>query len=867
MKKISFQYDQSLQNNFKALWTKYETEKVDNNFELLKTYLKTINTFSATDNSNEEVKNEKPEDILRFNVYTHFLQRYVIGCYDKKYLETTCRGLIAFPIQSNKENDEIKSKIPNVGYFYGIIKDSDNDGNCYGNYYSKRKSTLNKKKDVANFYNEQLYQLQSIAFNLGRIETQNIYYRGILEKHRKETEQQATRAAISQVMARNMSHNIGSHVLNRLTDGDYLMKLKVGKFKSYQPQPSITIEYKDLKPFQQIAIYNNYVKCRMDYLSDITFGTPLMHTHKKAFNEIYRDFDRVRLLLEFISGLSEFKYEIKFTKQNSKGEIVPLTVNDDLTLALPNDVLGCQAFYNILENIIRNTAKHNQRKRKTTVFTINFKEINLSSADVNLNEAKSIFYEVEVYDDIEIKGNKRFVSKEDEEQKTIYCKKVEANKRKSISNIDWLIYCQNEKINLSVLKDNNQLRNSSLGLLEMEASAAYLRKLDIIQIEADEYEVNHDEKIFNSNNNLNILKAFSKDGCLAYRFFISKPTEFLFVGEFGINETETLAKEGIWVMTEKQFTCELKKDVVFNHQFVLHQGSNTINEILKEYKTNLPIRVLEIELNSPVIDKLKANFSFSKVEEWIWEEWFNIIRCNFENVNVFKVFSNTNESHTQPNSYNIALSHHGENLVDCKNDFVSGNIQSFDVLSTNAKSKLPDAQEDFVTYLDEIKNQFVPKAKLFEAAINSVVVIDERIQRYSKETYMKILNKEIFAYTNIQIPYDIDLAKENFTDELTDRIENFISASISLCQNKFLIIHYSILERMYGGNDNRKEKIESKLIEWSEHIRVVVTSGRGKPPELPSNNICYVNLSPVLNAFTHARSKYAINYLLNTARK
>jgi len=418
-----------------------------------------------------------------------------------------------------------------------------------------------------------------------------------------------------------------------------------------------------------------------------------------------------------------------------------------------------------------------------------------------------------------------------------------------------------------VLQDNNQLRNSSLGLLEMEASAAYLRKLDIIKIETDEYVVNHNEEIYNSSNKLNILKAFNKDSCLAYRFFISKPTEFLLVGDFEFNETqmETLVKEGIWVMKENKFSDELKKGIVYNHQFVLYHPSDKINQTLQEYKTSLPIRVLKIDVDSPIKSKLETNFSFSKVEEWIWQEWFKVIKCNFENINVFKVYSK--ESHLKPNSYNIALSHHDENIDDCKTDFANGCIQSWDVLSSNAKNKLPYSKENFVNYLGSLEDNLIARIKLFEAAMNSVIVIDERIQRYSKDKYLTLLNKDIFNYTNVFIPDNIDLAKENFTDELTRKIENFISTSVSLCQCKFLLIHYSILERMYGSSENRKEKIESKLIEWSKNIRVVITSGRGKPPDLPSQNVCYINLSPVLNAFTHARSKYAINYLLNTARK
>ena len=86
-----------------------------------------------------------------------------------------------------------------------------------------------------------------------------------------------------------------------------------------------------------------------------------------------------------------------------------------------------------------------------------------------------------------------------------------------------------------------------------------------------------------------------------------------------------------------------------------------------------------------------------------------------------------------------------------------------------------------------------------------------------------------------------------------------------------MLIHYSILERMFNKKDpkdasKKDPRINEHLKLWAKSKRVVVTSGRGKPTELPEE-VCYVNLSPVLNVFTQTRSKYGINYLLNQARK
>lgn len=646
-----------------------------------------------------------------------------------------------------------------------------------------------------------------------------------LPKHIREINIQSVRAAISQVMARNMSHNIGSHVLNNLTDGSILSKIINYECKSYQPCSELKDLKEESKIIHQLAIYNNYVKCRMDYLSDITFGTPVMHTNKKVYAELYKDFDKVRLLLDHISGLSKnFQFQINFTLNDT-----PITAENDFFIALPNDLLGCQAFYNIIENVIRNTAKHNQKKSGTTTFTINFKEITDNSNKVT---DKELWYEVEIFDDVKI------------------------------SKIENLVKSQNKKLNLSVLNKNNQLRNSSLGLLEMEASAAYLRKLDITNIEDDAYEVGNNKKISNKHGKLNILKAFNKGSALGYRFFVSKPTEFLFVGDFDLtsNKKKELSQNGIWIRTKNDFVNELKAGIVFNHQFLLF----TTNRI-ENFKTNLPVRNIPIDANSPIVELLKTG-SFESIEHWIWQEWFKKNKGSFDCINVMTSYSD--KKHNQSNRYNIAISHHDSTIESCKNDFEK-NINAFDVLSSNALNKLPDINgRELVDYIDQLKkdnvSNCITKFKLFEAYTNMVAVIDERIQRYSNETYLGLENKEIFSFTNVLLPNDIELASDNYTKAITKKIETFAGKAIAESKCKFLVVHYSILERMYGSRDKR---IDETLIKWSEKTRVVVTSGRGKPPELPSKNVCYVNLSPILNAFTQVRSKYAINYLLNTARK
>lgn len=651
-----------------------------------------------------------------------------------------------------------------------------------------------------------------------------------LPKHIEEIRDRSVRAAISQVMARNMSHNIGSHVLNNLTDGASLSRIGHYECRSYQPPTDLKDLGDENAIIHQLAIYNNYVKCRMDYLSDITFGIPVMHTNKKVYAELFKELDKVRLLLDHITGLSDsFAFKIEFTL-NGK------SVDDstDFSVALPNDLLGCQAFYNIIENVIRNTAKHNQNKNRLTTFTINFQEINDSESNIS---DKEHWYEVEIYDDSKVK------------------------------DIESLVKAQNDKINLSVLNEKNELRSSSLGLLEMEASAAYLRKLDITELEDNKYLIEHNQKISNVHKRLNILKAFNKAGCLAYRFFVSKPTEFLFVGDLKVGDLQQkkLANSGIWFRTGDAFEKELAEGAVFNHQFLLYQDQKPIADAIQRYRTSLPVRKILIPDSSDWKDLLSSS-TFGSIEEAVWKQWFQQTKGSFECINVMTSYSN--KKHKQSGRYNLAFSHHDASLDSCKADLANGHLNAFDVLSSQALRKLPGIGGlDLIDYIDEIKTDTpansVIKCKLYEAYSNKVVVVDERIQRYGKEQYLKMSISTIFSFANIVLPDSIELASENYYIEITRQIEAFIEMALR-DGGKFLVVHYSILERMYGSGN---PKINERLIAWSKNARVIVTSGRGRPPELLSAAVCYTNLSPILNVFTQLRNKYAINYLLNTARK
>jgi len=163
-----------------------------------------------------------------------------------------------------------------------------------------------------------------------------------------------------------------------------------------------------------------------------------------------------------------------------------------------------------------------------------------------------------------------------------------------------------------------------------------------------------------------------------------------------------------------------------------------------------------------------------------------------------------------------------------------------------------------------------------------VVVIDERIQESLSKTHVNDISiKVLYSKIGIIVPdktVDINLSSASYSPTVCDEIKNIISkylvakiveddSKVELLGEKdFLLIHYSILERMFNESKNRKKAIDIYLKQLQTKTNIVITSGRGTPEGL-CKDVRYVNLSGVLTAFTELRSKYLINYILHSSRK
>lgn len=215
---------------------------------------------------------------------------------------------------------------------------------------------------------------------------------------------QATSSAIGSIMSRNGSHNIGSHVLSALSH-------KAGTM------PDDRVLYQ-------------YIQQRMDYIATVTTEFPNWTGPTRFVSNLMKTFLSQRHLLEHISeseglGAWHFRGRQISAEQKAKIKIHVRKVNwtgaheniaeiekdfilysgqtvenqpnlsDDVSLAIPGGTVGQHAFYTILENIIRNAAKHGWSKRSN-----DSKETNLEIHIDFREKAESCEVEFTIWDNM-----------------------------------------------------------------------------------------------------------------------------------------------------------------------------------------------------------------------------------------------------------------------------------------------------------------------------------------------------------------------------------------------------------------------------------------------------------------------------------
>ena len=169
---------------------------------------------------------------------------------------------------------------------------------------------------------------------------QDYLYRFVTEHFYNDIQRQASKAAIIQYMARNLSHNTGSH----------LVPEAIEYFKQYLYKKD---EKETLELREKFVYYQKYTQERMELLAQLSSMRDNNNWTNYNFNEIIEEFEKSIVPKGLFDDLNK----------NQKG--INISIKDNTTnafVAVPDGAVGKQAFYVILENFIRNAYKHSTPK-------------------------------------------------------------------------------------------------------------------------------------------------------------------------------------------------------------------------------------------------------------------------------------------------------------------------------------------------------------------------------------------------------------------------------------------------------------------------------------------------------------------------
>lgn len=652
----------------------------------------------------------------------------------------------------------------------------------------------------------------------------------------REIIKHGTKSAVLSIDVRNLSHNIGSHVL-----AYWIQKL------NQLLQDCSSDNGKLQTAINKSKALFRYIQHRADFLAEVATSIPCSEMSFDLKKDILNPFlnddndsgnqyrksnlkdgitldSNVYVLLRYIAESEGITINFEGEQNNGKPgkattKIITCEIDDSLKenskekpvwVSIPSGIIGKHAIYSILENFIRNAAKHYKGTEKNTTDFIN---INMSKADGNY---KDDYIKIEITDIRENSCELKYVKD------------------------------LNGYIEGGFVDEQGRLKSGGWGIKEMLVSANFLRK----NTPEDLYDIITNRKPCNppllkticpSNGGItgNLSLATDCNNCnhgkkLGIRFYLKRPKHLaVMVDNINDNITPTDFFE------RKKITADEFKDKPIPHNILLVDGK-TYNEKYKDKDDPLaPCRVMDYNKNKPNDGKITDKYYLCRYEKFIREEIYDFNKMKM--VNDLYADYKFAETEFSINAFNNANGNNAEGNIVFKDHPENESINDLFV-----KSKyFQPMSGGYSTKAKFYKNRELPELirkhfylELIESALTKVVIVDERISEWAgkeaKYWYclggvkQKLTVREMLKKMNV---YVAEINKENITDnELKSKS---LSSETLVCKvfdsNKknnahFFVIHQGILDKLKDkGNDFMKE-IKCR---WK-----VIDSGRGVPEEM-----------------------------------
>lgn len=689
----------------------------------------------------------------------------------------------------------------------------------------------------------------------------------------------AHKSAMTAIMARNFSHNIGSHVLSAVREN-----------------------YIKNNP-EQVSDFHAYLQKRMDLIARMVGGQYTSGEPMFFVGDVLNGFFKQNLLLNHLvkdQGGYEKKFiEFKVYLPESQPLTFSYSENDpvkdknkkwiykptngastqqynDFLVSIPDGEIGCQAFYLFLESMMRNSAKYGLNK--TSQFQITIKLENLKN--------KEDHYKISICDNLSL------------------CNSTQVEQATNVAET------MRGKLDDEIIDPSSgQLDVKSFGIAEMSAACEFLmepfgedypahedidkNKKYPLWVECPGLEECHKEETKDFE-----CKEASCCNHLTYTFNLMKPQMVAIVGKNDVSDNK---KYGI-----KGFTSlEDLKSQKGAYQFVLiYVNNDNRDSIISDIQTDhhlLPFRLIQVgngfELPEGVpkrrlitcppeeicIENIKMDdgarrLIISTYETWIRNRWLKKMKCvnlvlafnRDDNDAIFDKYEKIDGIKILPDKVKWSVFRtNGDNEPDLKHGGVGcscyliyDNHSCFakaDRLLTNPKTLFHHNTADenkkiFETLASPSSQQnFTFQYFLLgflEAALTKVIIIDERVAescigKHGNIDHLIALDKclchPLFCVEgkplNKQVEQKIDSINENGNLKrlwglLQGRaVQNNNNKSVQ--DADFIVVHYGLMETI--------NKLQNTEELYSLAPTVVIASGRGsgtiKKDKTNNNNV------------------------------
>jgi hypothetical protein len=433
---------------------------------------------------------------------------------------------------------------------------------------------------------------------------------------------------------------------------------------------------------------------------------------------------------------------------------------------------------------------------------------------------------------------------------------------------------------------NDKVRESAWGILELKICATYLakEKLELIDTVTINGEPIIKAAYFDENGT---VKDDYKNFNFGYKFWLRKPKLAIIATnklpaystlkdseENPISIENQLNKKGIYLTDKTNLKDLLQNGTEHEYLVIIETKNENLTVPLLGNKSSNQKTVL-ISSEGEMAFRTFIQSTDNGLKE-INEHLINLFYPSLSPQNI------TAEFEEKPYDENEAAAKSTRNkqspVLVIKSS--KGNIVFDQHGEAKKDNNLPDTMEYWencgsqsgtAEILSNAKNSESLLNELVYSALCKVVIIDERIQENTDNH-----DKQNLKSANILIPSseEVNLMKQSFEgSKLEEGINNYLALS-----PEYFIIHLGIIEKHLNATSKqeimkwitKKFKLKNEKEERSieQRTKLIIISGRGKPPTLPNRSL-YLPYSLVAQCVLPANqsSKLKLIQLLNKARR